>query len=117
MFANLKNHKNKDVVFIKDSTSVGNNLEMCPSNKNESFMAVVVDKYFDHLRGIMVRSVRNKWKIIWLQMRKQLKHPRRRTGTLRDSTKMEDILKKSSSRLESGGRITFYSNTAKNGSM
>ena len=36
--------KNKDVVFIKDSTIVGNDLKMHLSGRNEGTMAVVVDE-------------------------------------------------------------------------
>lgn len=45
--------KNIDVVFMKNRTSVGNDLEMCPSERNEAPMMVGMDKYskaslFDH---------------------------------------------------------------------
>ena len=50
----------------------------------------------------------NQVEIIWLQMRKQSKFPWRMTTVLRESARMEDILRGSGIRLESGGRITFY---------
>lgn len=32
------------MVFIEDNTSIGNNLEMCPSRRNEGPTAVLVDE-------------------------------------------------------------------------
>ena len=37
--------KNRNVVFMKDSGSIRNNLEMRPSGRNENLIVVVVDKY------------------------------------------------------------------------
>ena len=42
--ANQKYHKNRDVVFMKNSTSIGNDLEMRPSGRNEGPKVVVVNK-------------------------------------------------------------------------
>ena len=38
--------KNKDVVIMEDSTSIGNDLKMHQSRKNEGSMFVVVDNFF-----------------------------------------------------------------------
>ena len=38
--------KNIDVMFIEDSMSVGNNLEIRLDGRNEGFMVVVEDKFF-----------------------------------------------------------------------
>ena len=46
-----------------------------------------------------------------------IKIPWRMMAALRDSAKMEDILRGSGARPESGGRITFYPNMAKNRPM
>lgn len=37
--------KNRNVVFMKDNMCVENDLEMCPSRKNEGMMMVVVDEF------------------------------------------------------------------------
>jgi hypothetical protein len=68
----------------------------------------------NHLREMMVRS---KWETTWLQMKKQLKYPRKMTAATRDLAKVKDILRGSGVCIESNGRITFYSNTAKNKPM
>ena len=39
-----ENYKNKDGVFMKDSTNIRKILEMHPHKKNEGPMVVVVDK-------------------------------------------------------------------------
>jgi hypothetical protein len=33
----------RDVEFMEDSTSAGNDLEMCPSGRNETLNVVIVD--------------------------------------------------------------------------
>jgi hypothetical protein len=37
--------KCKDVEFMEDNTSVGNDLEMCPSGRNETPNVVIVDTW------------------------------------------------------------------------
>lgn len=49
MFANLKDHKNRDVVFIEDNISIENDLKMCQSGRNESSMVVVMINNRNHL--------------------------------------------------------------------
>jgi hypothetical protein len=67
------------------------------------------------LRVMMVGSVMNKRVIIWLQMRRQSKFPWRMTAVMRNSVRINDILRGSGVHVESGGKITFYPNTVKYG--
>ena len=49
MFENKESHKkNKDVVFMQDSESIRNDLDMGPSERNigPTVVVVVVDKFF-----------------------------------------------------------------------
>ena len=43
MRANQKIIKSIDIVFMKDSMSIGNDLEMCPSGRNEAPMVNAVN--------------------------------------------------------------------------
>lgn len=67
MFANQKIIKNRNVIFMEDSMSGGNNLEM-QIGRNDGPMVVVMDESFKSFSCHTVRSVRSKWKIIWLQI-------------------------------------------------
>ena len=67
------------------------------------------------LRVMMVGSAMNKREIIWLQMRRQLRFPWKMTAVMRNSVRINDILRGSGVQLESGGKITFYPNTVKYG--
>lgn len=44
MFAHKENHKNNDVVFMEDSTSIRNDFEMRLSGKIEGPTLVIVDE-------------------------------------------------------------------------
>jgi len=48
-------------------------------------------------------------------MRRQLRFPWKMTAVMRNSVRINDILRGSGVQLESGGKITFYPNTVKYG--
>lgn len=75
MFANLKDHKNRDVVFIEDNISIENDLKMCQSGRNESSMVVVMINNRNHLCVVMVKSAMSKWEITWLEMKMKSNDP------------------------------------------
>jgi hypothetical protein len=95
------------VVFMENNTIVKNNLEMCPSGRNEGTTMVVGVKY-------PKSSSYNDGDESDDQMRKQSKYPWKMTTTLRDLAKMGDILSGSGICPENGRKITFYPNMAKN---
>lgn len=45
MCLQIKNYKNKDMVFMEDGMNVENALQMCPSGREEGPMAVVMDEF------------------------------------------------------------------------
>lgn len=45
MIANQNYHKNRDTIFLANNISVGNDLEICRSGRNEGPIVVVVDEF------------------------------------------------------------------------
>ena len=102
---------------MEDGTSIGNALEMRPSGRNEGPTMVVVNES-SKLSLYDDGEECKEQKIDHLVANEQAKKClQRTTSKLRDSEMMEDILRGSGVCVESGGRITFYPNTAKNRPM
>lgn len=58
------------MVFMKDSTSITNDLVMRPIGRNKDPALVVVDESSKSSLYKMVRNMMSKWDIIWLEMKK-----------------------------------------------
>ena len=107
--------KNRDVLIIEDDTSVGNTLKIRANGRNEGPMAVVVDESSklslcddgeereeqvgDHL----------------IANEEAIEIPTENYGRVEVFKNNGRYPKRSDVHLESYGRITFYSNMAKNG--
>lgn len=99
---------------MKDNTNVGNIWICIYMGEMKPLQCLLWMNLSKYLCEMMVRS---KWETTWLQMKKQLKYPHKMTAVSRDLAKMKDILRGSGVCIESNGRITFHSNTAKNKPM
>ena len=65
----------RNVVFIKYSASIGNNLGMRPSRRNEAPMVVGWTNLPNHLYLVTVKILRSKWEVTKLQFNKAKKRP------------------------------------------
>ena len=96
----------RDIMFMKDSGSIRNDLEMRPNGKIQGpTMVVVVDNPW---------MSTSKWEVMELQLKRHVKDRQTTTLLLRDSARSGFTPQGSSNRLEDGGRIIICLNVVTN---
>lgn len=103
--------KIRDVVFMKHDMSFGNILEIRPSGRNEGPTAAIMKK---SSKSSLFNDIDEQVKYHLVANEKKIKIIAENDNYIEN---MEDISKGSGIRPENSGRITFHSNTAKNGRM
>lgn len=105
------------MAFIEDNTNIENDLDLHLIGRYEGPTVVVLDEFSNYLCVMPGKNANSKWEMVWLQMKNQSKYPLKMTAALRNLKNIEDILRWTGTYPKSGGKITFYSNTATNEPM